>query len=426
MKNIILYLILLVLLNACFSVNPTQTGSTQNPTTATSPTNFINAAPLQAQKEVLDHGDSLRVFLAIEIPRLDKTKDLSQTVAQEITINYGLLADYTSREFLLTSSVKLNPNKIQKIEEKYYTYFDVLKRPNISEVMIMEVIDGKTNQKYQTDFIVNYTSTKIRERYTLAEKNGGVPLFTNYVLDTDTIQVFNITRSKDPLVVRYYKQGFQPALPPMSTKTDAGLPKILASDSSFVITANTPLHLPQKGLYLVQKDTSDYYGLSLFVSDLKYPKLSRLTDVIQPLVYITTPDELSQLRKTQNFEETKKELDKMWLRWVSGNISVAKQMIKVYFQRVKLANTYFTTYKEGWKTDMGMIFIIYGRPSRVIRNNDKELWVYTQSASFSEMNFTFLRRPNQFSDKDFVLVRYPDYEAVWFPIIEQWREGKIQ
>jgi GWxTD domain-containing protein len=426
MKNLLIYISLVFIFGSCFSKQPTQNTANTEQSQETQPSNFTTSAALQAKKCVLDNGDSLCIFLELDIPRLDKTKDLSQTVAGEITINYGLLTDYTSREFLVTSKINLLRKNVFKLEDKYYASFNVIKRPTISEVMILEVIDGKTNQKDQLDFLISYTSTKLREKYVLAEKQGKAPLFSNYVLSDDTIQVIDIDHKKTELIVRYYSQEFSPALPPMSTKPTVNIPKILRSDSTFKIIANTPVHFNKKGLYLIQKDTTEYYGLSLFVSDLKYPKLSRLTDVIEPLVYITTPDELTQLGKHKEFIDTKKELDKMWLRWVSGNVNVAKQVIRVYFQRIKLANQYFTTHKEGWKTDMGMIFIIYGRPSRVIHNNDKELWVYTQSTSFSEMNFTFLRKPNQFSDNDFILVRYPDYETVWYPMIEQWREGKIQ
>ncbi len=425
MKKFLIYISCIVLLSACFGNQPTQNTPPEK-SQGTQPSDFTTGAPLQAQKRILDNGDSLTIFLELDVPRLDKTKDLSQTIASEISINYGLLADYTSREFLSTRKVTLLRKNVFKRDGKYYASFNIPKRPTISEVVILEVIDGKTNQKDQLDFLVNYTSTKFREKFTLAHQSGKNPLFSNYVLSDDTIQIYDVKGGKEELIVRYYRQDFKTALPPMSTKSVEPLAKVIPSDSSFTIKANTPIRFSKTGLYLVQKDTTAYYGLSMFVSDLKYPKLSLLKDVVEPLVYITTPDEINQLRKHETFLDTKKEFDKMWLRWLSGNINTAKQTIRVYFQRVKLANQYFTTHKEGWKTDMGMIFIIYGRPSRVIRNNDKELWIYTQSASFSEMNFTFLRRPNQFSDNDFMLVRYPDYEAVWYPMIEQWRQGKVQ
>jgi GWxTD domain-containing protein len=139
-------------------------------------------------------------------------------------------------------------------------------------------------------------------------------------------------------------------------------------------------------------------------------------------VYITTKGELSKLRTSS---EKKKDLDRLWLELMSGNIKVAKRSIREYYRRVKLANKFFTTYKPGWKTDKGMVFIVFGNPSRVVRTQNKEMWTYAQNASFSDIHFTFLRTPNQFVDNHYNLVRYPEYEQVWYPKIEQWREGKI-
>ncbi|CUS97606.1 GWxTD domain-containing protein [Candidatus Kryptonium thompsonii] len=53
-----------------------------------------------------------------------------------------------------------------------------------------------------------------------------------------------------------------------------------------------------------------------------------------------------------------------------------------YYSRVKYANEHFGHYLEGWKTDMGMVYIIFGPPSSVDRHpfdiNAKpyEIWYY--------------------------------------------------
>ena len=198
--------------------------------------------------------------------------------------------------------------------------------------------------------------------------------------------------------------------------------KKMLVDTMFQAQTNTPLYFTKPGLYIVQADTNQYYGLSFFVTKNRYPKFSKVADLISPLVYITTKSELSKLHKSP---EKKKDLDRLWLALMSGNIKMAKRSIREYYRRVKLANKFFTTYKPGWKTDKGMIFIIFGNPTRVVRTRNKEMWTYAQSASFSDINFTFLRSPNQFVDDHYKLVRYPEYEQVWYPKIEQWREGKI-
>ncbi len=82
--------------------------------------------------------------------------------------------------------------------------------------------------------------------------------------------------------------------------------------------------------------------------------------------------------------------------------------------------------KEGWKTDKGMIFIIMGPPDRVQRSKDREVWVFSQRANFSEINFTFNRRPNQFVDDHYELQRYVEYQPIWYPMVEAWRTGAVR
>ncbi len=57
----------------------------------------------------------------------------------------------------------------------------------------------------------------------------------------------------------------------------------------------------------------------------------------------------------------------------------------------KLINL-FTSYKEGWKTDKGMIFIVLGPPDKVQRSKDREVWTYDQRGNAQNVNFTFNRR----------------------------------
>jgi hypothetical protein len=110
---------------------------------------------------------------------------------------------------------------------------------------------------------------------------------------------------------------------------------------------------------------------------------------------------------------------------MNNNVALAQKTIREYYNRVRLANRYFTSYKEGWKTDMGMIFIIYGRPSRIIRTNEMEFWFYNPNVTNpTEIRFSFAKKPNQYLDDAYTLVRQGVYESVWYPAIELWRSGK--
>jgi GWxTD domain-containing protein len=68
----------------------------------------------------------------------------------------------------------------------------------------------------------------------------------------------------------------------------------------------------------------------------------------------------------------------------------ANELMDEYYRRVNYANANFRSFREGWKTDMGMVYIIFGPPSETDRNpfnrfgalyagrtvKAAELWIY--------------------------------------------------
>lgn len=429
MKSFVPFLCLVFLLDACVLFK--QQVDTNNPSTTTETDNpneknqelLNNLKSMALSAKYLEDGDSLRILFELEIPRLEK-KDGRKNMADEFSISYGLLANYNSADFLDKRIVKLPIQNITKLGGIYYAHFNIEKRPIISALLILEVLDTKNNQKITQDIPINYTITKVREIFGLFEKTGSVPRFSNYLINKDTIQIKNLKNTAQRLYVRRFKNDFQSASPPMAI-IQRTVPKNLMPDSVFQINTNEPIRFDKSGLYLVQSDTNQYYGLSFYVAERKYPKLSKITDLVSPLIYLTTEEEYNSLQ-VPNI--TKKDMDIFWLKLTAGNARNAKNIIRTYYNRVKLANKFFTTWKEGWKTDMGMVFIIFGGPNKIIRTNEAEYWQYNSQngTSTNAIKFTFAKKPNQFTDESYNLLRFAEYEEVWYAVIELWRTGKIQ
>lgn len=380
----------------------------------------VNARKMSVDYQLLDDNESIRVFLELDVPRLHEISNVNK-IKTEFSFSYGLLPNYTSKEFLETKKIDLTNSDIRKIEDKFYLSFSVPKKPVISNVMLIDIVDTFTGQKILQDLIISYASTKVRQVYSPFEPSGQVPIFGRYFLTGQSLQVKSINGEKATMKVSYFEQDFEPATPPMATVNEEAL-NDLVPDSTFTLNTNQVFSFEKKGLYLLKQDKNDYYGITFYVSDLKYPKITRVDEVVDPMVYITTQEEYDGLLDS---DDTKKAFDRLWLKLSSGNVKLARLTIREYYRRVKMANKFFTTYKPGWQTDMGMIFIIYDSPNRIIRNDNVEHWIYTQNATFSEIKFSFRRKPNQFTDQHFNLVRYPDYEQVWYPAIELLREGKM-
>ena len=120
----------------------------------------------------------------------------------------------------------------------------------------------------------------------------------------------------------------------------------------------------------------------------------------------------------------KKELfDEFWLNNTKSEAK-ARRAIKEYFKRVKEANILFTSYKDGWKTDMGMIYIIYGPPPKVFVQDKGVMWIYNKTFELPHVTFFFNYMNTAFTDQHFVLERKAEYQNLWFRTVDLWRSGK--
>ena len=109
---------------------------------------------------------------------------------------------------------------------------------------------------------------------------------------------------------------------------------------------------------------------------------------------------------------------------MAPNTAIAKSTIKRYYRRVKEANAMFTGYKEGWKTDMGMIYIVFGPPDEVFKKSSQEVWRYTKLPGLPTVSFTFAQIDNIFVQQHYALVRNPNYKAAWIRKVSDWRRGR--
>ena len=101
----------------------------------------------------------------------------------------------------------------------------------------------------------------------------------------------------------------------------------------------------------------------------------------------------------------------------------------------------FTSHLEGWKTDRGMISIIFGPPSYIRKTKSAEIWYYGQQSNSnlnaynslndpmriqsSGLKFTFDKVSNPFSMNDYELDRNYSYKSSWYRAVESWRKGKV-
>jgi GWxTD domain-containing protein len=243
--------------------------------------------------------------------------------------------------------------------------------------------------------------------------------FKQWVTAEEQFRIESNNNKLEKLYVGFYDRLFPIALPPFSVANTK--PFDFTPDSLFSVTltnGSTPsLQFKKKGIYFFMTDTTSHDGFAVFRFDENFPKVGTITQMLQPLKYLTTKYEYDDMVMAKNKKEA---IDRFWLD-AAGTPDRAKEMIKLYYNRVQDANRMFTSYIEGWKTDMGIIYMIYGEPNVVYRAKNMENWVYGEDRNLLSITFSFFKVRNPFTDNDYSLSRSPVYKDGWYLAVDNWR-----
>ena len=243
------------------------------------------------------------------------------------------------------------------------------------------------------------------------------------ISDQDGIPIMNywsnpqeFTLTNYPAKCFYYSYDFTTGLPPMSTR-DQPIAQALEVDSTFAVYEKFMLTKP--GLYLFQNDSSSAKAVTLRIEELYYPKFTSLSELVKPLKYVTTKDERLEL---DSIGDSKLQFDQFWLG-VGQNQERAVTIIRTFYSRVEYANRNFTTFKEGWKTDKGLIYLVMGKPDFIENIGNREVWTYNQNRYLPKRVYQFLKTTTIFSPAHFVLIREKKHGSPWFEGIDLLRKG---
>lgn len=372
-------------------------------------------------KYLLRDSTLTKVYLYVDAYK-GKNAMMSEEFARLYNLNYVIYSDYGTRDRLGYGNVKLDASNVSSANGKIVVTFEI-KNPNKeSGVLLSEISQTGTLKKVLNDLTIRFKKQSATELYGVYTTASKEPLQRHYVSTTENFTIRRINENTEKLHVFYYNHSFDAAGSPMNT-APRSVSKSLTVDSTFTVNTNESLQFTKEGLYNIFSDTTQTEGLGILVVNERFPKITKPELLLGPLLYMSTNTEINEIKKAQDY---KKALDKYWLNLMNGNAPLAQQSIRSFYSRVEEANQLFTSYKEGWKTDKGMIYIILGPPDKVQRSKDREVWTFDQRGNAQNVNFTFNRRNNQFVDDHYELVRYAEYQPIWYPVVEAWRNGTIR
>jgi GWxTD domain-containing protein len=343
-----------------------------------------------------------------------KLYNMSQgkTLADTSVINLSIIKEAGKQEYIYDIPLKV---------EKGTEY--------LGEIKILDRLRLSVAQAF-----VQFNTLSVSNRYNFRvqghfDKNE---LFSPVLRINEYINLVYSRGHVDSLFISFYKPFREVPDPPsmlLPEKTlDYDPEKIVALPYSDTL----PMMFPKEGIYLCSVDRNVKDGFTLLNLGITYPKLSTPEVMIEPLAYLATQDEMAELKSAV---KPKAALDGFWIK-CGGNIDKARELIRIYYTRVLYSNYYFTSYKEGWRSERGMIYIIYGPPDKVYKTTEGESWGYKKprirsrwggrfTVTDSYLFFNFKKKENIFSDNDFYLSRSETLVTLWDKAVASWKKGIV-
>ncbi len=349
----------------------------------------------------------------------------STNFTARVALTYRLLKSYDAKHPLDTGSVLLVDKDFSDKPTLLLGKTTLNAEYPNNYVLEVSLQDLNRNISSKSVLDVYKNSTQSAQNFLLCDSAFRQPVFRNVIRANEKLFLSytgsNLQQSK--LFVRYYYRNFPSPAPAFSSYNQK--PFDYRADSIFTLALDSQmtctLLFPKQGFYHLQTDTNSKEGFTVYRFNDEFPYLTQPDDMVPMLRYITTRQEYDDLVNQQN---KKKAIDDFWIKNAGGNNERARTVLKSYYTRVQESNLFFTSYCEGWKTDRGLIYTIFGQPNTLYKQQNSETWVYGEESSYKSLSFVFIKVINPFSENDYQLNRSDMFKDEWYRSVETWRQGK--
>lgn len=229
-------------------------------------------------------------------------------------------------------------------------------------VFIDEIVRGENGRQYIPKVSNQITSkdTNLTLIYDVFS-DAGRQVDATYVIqnsDNDAI----LTKTEQVQLIQGLN-SFEYVLDGIATELGNYLLKVTIKDNEFGYVAEAEKVI-----------TSRIYGFPASIIDLD--------NAIEQMSYIAGTDIIDEIEEGESFEEKLRRFKSYWKSKDPTPGSEYNEMLAEYYRRIAYANNNFKHYFDGWKTDMGMIYIVLGPPNNVERHpfdlesKPYEVWDY--------------------------------------------------
>jgi GWxTD domain-containing protein len=339
----------------------------------------------------------------------------------------------TTRGLALADTAQYILNIIKEKDTKEYVYhLPVIVEPDREYVAEVKILDRLRSLVMQAFIPFNTNSATSRYNYLARGHFAKNELFNPIIRVDEFANLVYLRGHADSLYVAYFKPYTTIPDPPSMLLPEKAIDYGPDTIVALVYSDTLPMMFPRPGIYLCSIDSNVKDGFAFFNFGPSFPEMNTPEAMIEPLAYLASEAELNNIRTA---ERPKLALDEFWIK-CGGNVEKARELIRIYYTRVLYANYYFSSYKEGWRTERGMIYLLYGPPDKVYKNPEGESWGYMKAEVKSSwgtrykvqeeyLYFNFKKKNSAFSDNDYYISRSETLVTFWEQAVASWKKGKV-
>jgi GWxTD domain-containing protein len=334
---------------------------------------------------------------------------------------------------ILTDTSSMNINIVKEASRREYIYkVPLAVEPGTRYMAEVKILDRLRLEVIQAFVPFNTFSDYNRYNFVARGHFNKGELFNPVVRVNEYLNLLYPRRPLDSLFISYYKPFTEVPYPPSMMLPE----KIIDYDPDTTIALpysdTLPIMFSQEGIYFCTVGRNLNEGYTFYNFGESFPSKTKPEAMIKPLAYLSSEDEINAMLSSSR---PKAALDDFWIK-CGGNVEKSRELIRIYYTRILYSNYYFTSFKEGWRTERGMIYTIYGPPDKVYKTSDGENWGYRKPVIKSSWGgryhlkedylfFNFKIREDKFADNDFYLSRNETLVTYWDKAIASWRKGIV-
>lgn len=357
----------------------------------------------------------LDLYIAVSYARLGFVKQNDRfTATYEVTADFFDSSNGSLAFEKIWSETVVSPGYDESMfsANKHLTYRSVVVSPGLYRVAV-QIRDVETGRTYQTQQAALarpfYGKAVLMSSVMLLAQNSLdslgrrtiTPLVSAPVLQSKEgarffFEIYADSITRGPLIAQYTIRS----VGKKAEDVDVQRHRVIVDQKRVQVFDNVNLEKVSSGDYVVKVSLIDSAGR--FFTEAERPLQVRaaglvsyirdLDKAVEQLLYAATSEEISRITEVKTESDRLQRFNEFWKKRDPTPKSPENELMAEYYSRIEYANQNFSHYIEGWKTDMGMIFIKYGQPDFVDRrpfNFDTkpyEIWEFYQK----NRRFTFV------------------------------------